>query len=182
MGRSTILANRLVTLLVGAALLAGGGYGVALWAGLDLAHSLARRMDRLWYFNAAQQGWWQWALLGAAALSLLVGLALLVAVARPRAHRTADLAERSLGLLSVDPSAVADAVAASLEGLDGVLKAQASARRIAGTPTISITLTVDPRTEIPPLRALLESTAAQTTASFGPNSPAMRYFLRVDSL
>lgn len=168
--------------IAGAALLVGGAYGVALWAGLPLAHSLARRMDRMWYFTAAEQQWWPWALGGAAALCLLAGIALIVAVLRPRPHRMAVLAHRSLGVLAVDPGSVASAVASSIEGIDGVLKAESSSRRIAGTPTISITVTISPRTAVAPLRALLESTTEHAMASFGPSSPRLRYFVRVERL
>lgn len=182
MGRPTVFASRLIVFLVGAALLVGGAYGVAHWAEVALADSLAERMDRLWYYTAAEQQWWPWALGASAALCLVIGAALIVAVARPRHHGTADLAQRSLGLLSVDPGAVGDAVASSIEGIDGVLKAQARAREIAGVPTMSITITIDPRTELDPLRTLLEATTAETTASFGPNAPQIRYFIRAQKV
>lgn len=182
MGRATIWASRALVFLTGAALLVGGVYGIALWAGLPLANSLALRMDRLWYFTAPEQQWWPWALGGAAALCLIAGLALVIAVLRPRPHRMAVLARRSLGVLAVDPGTVASAVASSIEGIDGVLKAQSSSRKIAGTPTISITVTISPHTAVAPLRSLLESTTRQAMASFGPGSPSFRYFVRVEPL
>ncbi len=182
MGWPTVLISRLLVFLAGAALLIGGGYGIALWADMPLAHSLALRMDRLWYFTAPQQQWWPWVLGAAALVCALVGIALIVAVTRPRPHRVTELAQRSLGRLSVNPDAVADAIASSIEGIDGVSKAQANARKIAGVPTISITITIDAHTDVGALRALLESTTVHAAASFGPNAPSFRYFVRADKL
>lgn len=180
MGRPAAAIARAVTLLVGLLLLAGGLYGVGLWADLPLAHSLSRRMDRLWYFTAAQQSWWPWALGVAAALFLVIGVGLVVSMVRPRPHRTVDLARRSLGLLTVSPAAVGGAIAASLEGVEGVLSAKSSSRMVRGIPTLSIDVRISPYTELAPLRALLESTAAYAAASFGPNSPAYRFIIQVD--
>ena len=182
MGWPSTVISRFLVFLVGIGLLLAGAHGVGLWADIPLAHSLAQRMDRLWYFTAAQQPWWPWALGGTAALVILLGLSLIVAVLRPRHYRDADLAQRSLGLLSVAPGAVADAIASSLEGVDGILGAQGKAHRPAGIPTISITVAISPHSDIDPLRELLESTAAHAASSFGSDAPSFRYFLRVDKL
>lgn len=171
---------RAVALIAGLLLLAGGLYGLGLWSNLPLAHSLSRRMDRLWYFTAAQQPWWPWALGGAAALCLVIGAGLVVAMVRPRPHRTVELARRSLGLLTVSPAAVGGAIASSLEGVEGVLSAQSSSRMVRGIPTLSIDVRISPYTELAPLRSLLESTAAHAAASFGPNSPSYRFIIQVD--
>ncbi|WP_024796152.1 hypothetical protein [Tomitella biformata] len=179
MGRPTALAARVVALISGVLLLGCGLFGIGIWAGIPLASSLSQRMDRLWYFTAAQQQWWPWALGVAAAVCLLTGLALVVALLRPRPHRTVDLALRSMGRLTVSPVAVGGAIAASLEGIDGVLRAKSTARRIGGTPTISIDIRISPHTDVGPLRALLESTATQAAASFGPNTPSYRFLVQV---
>lgn len=176
-GRGLGLVGRLVTALVGIALIAAGAYGIAFWADVDFPDRWPVYLDRQWYFSAADQSWWPWALVGVAVLSIVVGALLVALHLRPRRAPQVSVGRTDLGALSIEPSAVGDAVAAQLADLPDVEGADARARVVGGQETITLNVRAVPDADVDELRAKMVEFAGAVADSLGKSTPCLRFIL-----
>lgn len=173
-GRPLAALARAVGAVVGLALLAGGAYGIAQWAGADLQRRWSLYLDRARFDTAPDSSWWPWGLLIAAVVAAVVGVVVIAACLRPRRAPQAPLEPSPLGWLGVEPGAVADALAASLASREGIESARAAARVVEGRTTLTLRVTAAPGTPRDRVEGHVRFAAAQLVEVLGEHCPALR--------
>lgn len=179
MKRSTATVDRLVTLLLSAALLIAGLLAIGWWANVHFAERVFAHTEPRWYNDAPKETWWDWALLGASILLLLLGLWLLIANLRPNRVGSVHLhGSDSLGTLDVSPSQVGNAVASSLEDRPEVHSASSTAVVDRGQRTLRVTMTAEPTVPLNRLRTLAAESRDDIDRALEGSNIATQFFVR----
>jgi hypothetical protein len=165
--------DRVVTALVGLALLTAAGLTVAWCTG----HLGGGRPVRVLVEDATHAPWWPWASGGVGVALVLIGLRWLAAHRRaPRASRVRLPATTA----TADATAAADAAASVLAGQPAILKATGAAVVERGTPTLTMTVTVVPRHGLAAAVTAADEDA-HTLATMLGDAVAVRHVVRVDA-
>lgn len=180
MTRLALTFDRLVTALLGLGLVAVGLTAVA-WENGRVVDG--RHVSFAVVVDAAQAGWWPWAIGACGIVLIVIGLRWLAS------HRPARKASRvrleSLESQGVSPdtadaSSVAHAAAAVLASDPAVLKATGTATLHTNTPTVTLTATVNARHGLHAGARAADATARDVALMLG-NSVAVRTVLKVDT-
>ena len=172
--------DRLLAVLAGLALLAGGGFALAWHYGAPWARETLSRFDRARISDVPQQGWWVPMLAVVVAVSVVVALLLLIGNFSPRRTGTASVIEEQTFSAHVDLTAIASGVAAELARFDGVRRARGAAIDDRGTPTIAVSVYAAADLDVVRFTAEAESRAAFVARSLGGANVATRVQLHVD--
>ncbi|MGV9796474.1 hypothetical protein ACWDTP_00285 [Mycobacterium sp. NPDC003449] len=133
--------DRLLTALLGIALLAGAVWLIGYGINMRQVRDGAARLDPRTLAQAPDWSWWPWALGLAGVLVLLIGVWLLLAHVRPTAVRTL-----AAGDGKIDLDRLAATAADDLGRHTAVERARATTRFEGGRPVVRIALRVAPGT------------------------------------
>ena len=182
MRRSVLGLDRVVAVLLGVLLLAGG-IAMAAWYNGNLRRLFPQFPKELSTDQAgdlATAGWWPWATGAAGALFVLLGLWWLLShlprrgvgpLVLPGSGRT--------GRLSVDPSGPATAAAEVLSDPPGIRTATGRVRRDRGELGGARTATMDPRADLTEVIAATDAVAAGLNRVLGRDDARARVLLSV---
>lgn len=164
MSRTTITLDRVVTLLVGLALVAAAvlaaGWWYDWWPWMPSAVTTADAQQ------LTERRWWPWALAGAAMLLFLLGLRWLVAHAPSRPVGDLRLpGSGQQGRLQVNAGSAVSAACAALENRHDVRRARGTVRKDRGQLVIDIRATLEPTVELPGVVTAVEESAGALTKS-----------------
>lgn len=183
MNRATSGADRVVILLLGLVLVAGGTWAV-IWAQGWLPSGW-RQPEALSYTglpsSLVDAPWWPWLLLLAGIALFVIGLAWLLRHFRSSAVRTLSLpGEPHGGNLVLDGAALGDAFAAALQDADrGVVGARGKLVDDHGTLVLDVTAGVRRDADLRDVGHLCDEIAAQARRATGRSDIACRIRLRV---
>lgn len=166
MTRGAVLLDRIVILVSGALLLAGGVAAV-LWSQGRLAG--ARPLGVAAPLRDVDAPWWPWACGGIGVVMVLTGvwwLSVHRRSPRVRGVRLADDASAD-GSLTADVASVARAAADSLEQHPAVLKVGSRSAVEGGVPTITLTATIPARRCLQAAVQAADDTAATVARMLG---------------
>ncbi len=162
MSRTTVALDRVVTVLLGLALVAAGilavGWYYAWWSWLP------EDVDSTQALDVTGTEWWPWVLGAAAVVLLLVGLRWLLAHAPGR--RVSDLrlpGSGAEGRLEVDASSAVSAACADLQARHDVRAARGVVRRDRGQLVIEVRATLEPRSELREVASAVDHAATALT-------------------
>ena len=144
MTRRLTIIDRLVTALVGIALVTGG-LALLNWR-YDWIGSWPDTLALGGVSDVESSAWWPWAFAAAGIVIGLVGLAWLLSHAPRRGERTVRLSESSdrTGAIRIDLHSVAQAVAADFEARTSTTRVKGTARRHRGAHVIELRGQLDP--------------------------------------
>jgi len=147
MSRATVAIDRVVALVLGVALIAGGvlavGWYYAWWSWLPAAVDVAGAL------RVVGTSWWPWALGAAAVVLLLVGLRWLLAHAPRRKVSELRLPGSGVeGRLEVDAGGAVSAACADLRERHDVRSAVGVVRRDRGQLLIDLRVSLEPRCDL----------------------------------
>jgi len=180
MGRVVVAIDRVISLVVGAALIALG-LGAILWQ-LDRLSWASRTLTAPWLVNATEQPWWPWATGGAGVVLVLLGLWWLLShLPRRRLGEIRLPGSGPEGILRLNTDAIASAAGKSLGATDGVRSASGRALVDRGRPTIVLTATVDPMTDLQQVTAAAERVQEEVDQAVDGAPVATRFDLQVAS-
>lgn len=159
MSRTTIAVDRVVTLLVGLALVAAAVLAAGWW--YDWWPFLPTAVDSGDALQVTERRWYPWALGGAAVLLALLGLRWLLAHTPSRPVGELRLpGSGQQGRLQVDPSSAVSAACAALQARPDVRRARGNVRRDRGQLVIDVRATLEPHAQLSEVvPAVDESTA-----------------------
>jgi len=177
MSRSVIALDRVVTAVLGLALIAAGvlaiGWFFAWWTWLP------EQVDGSAALRTTGEEWWPWLLAAAAVLLVLLGLYWLLAHAPGRRVSSLQLpGSGSAGRLSVDAGGAVSAACAELAGRHDVRSAKGQVRRDRGQLVIDISAVLEPRTDLADVAAAVDRAATALTGSL--ERPDVHYRVRLD--
>ncbi|KQU61264.1 hypothetical protein ASG84_01715 [Rhodococcus sp. Leaf278] len=172
--------DRLLAVVAGVVLVAGGGFALAWHYDVPWAREMLSRFDRARIAELPQQGWWVPTLVIVVAVAAVVGLLLLVGNFSPRRTGTASVIEEPHFSAHVDLSAIASGVAAELARFPGVRRARGTAIDDRGMPTIAVSVYVAADFDVVGFTAEAESRAAFVAESLAGTYVATRIQLHVD--
>ena len=182
MRRSVLGLDRVMAILLGLVLLIVG-VGLAAWYNGNLRHLLPQFPKKLSTDGAgdiADTTWWPWAIGGAGALAVLLGLWWLIA----------HLPRRSVGLLvlpgsgktgrlRVDPSGPAATAAEVLADTPGIRTAHSKVQRDRGQLVVALSATMDPRADLGEVITATDAVATDLNAVLGRDDARARVLLSV---
>lgn len=178
MSRGTLAVDRLVALLLGLSLVAGGA-ALLLW-GTEQVSMLDGAADVGPVREAADKTWWPWALGTAGAILTLLGLRWLFAHVPRRGIGPVRLkgTDRS-GRLTAEAGPAASAAAEALEAEPGVRSASGAVLRDRGQVVARITATIDPAADLTSVAAAADRISAQLRDMLGRDDLRCRVQLRL---
>ncbi len=147
MSRTTILLDRLTTLLLALVLIAGGALGVWWWTGNS---PLADTTSTTSLTKIVDAPWWPWVSAVAGVVLIVIGLRW-IAVHVSGTTKVKQLHLRGSGAkgrLDVDGSKVAGAAATALADTLGVRSAHGSVRRNRGQIVARLNATIEPEADL----------------------------------
>ncbi|WP_415973404.1 hypothetical protein [Rhodococcus sp. 077-4] len=172
--------DRLLAIVGGVALIAGGIIALAWHYDAPWARETLSRFDRARIAELPDQGWWVPALAVCAGVSVVVALLLLVGNFSPRTTGTASVIEVPHFSAHVDLSAIASGVAAELADFPGVRRARGTAIDDRGMPTIAVSVYAAADFDVVAFTALADARAAFVAESLSGAYVATRIQLHVD--
>ncbi|RZL68831.1 MAG: hypothetical protein EOP29_26215 [Rhodococcus sp. (in: high G+C Gram-positive bacteria)] len=172
--------DRLVAVIAGATLLAGGGFALAWHYDVPWARETLSRFERARIAELPQQGWWVPTLAIVVAVAVVAALVLLIGNFSPRTTGTASVIEEPHFSAHVDLSAIASGVAAELAQFPGVRRARGTAIDDRGMPTITVSVYAAADFDVVGFTAEAESRAAFVARSLGGANVATRVQLHID--
>ncbi len=160
MRRGTVLADRLVCLVLGLVLVAFGA-GAAVW-GTDRVSPLTGPLDLGGVTDATNKTWWPWAIGGAGAVLILLGLRWLLAhvPARGTGPIRLDGSGRQ-GRLLADGRPVADAAAQVFAQAPGVRSARGRVLRERGRVVARLDAAIELDADLSEIAAAADEVSAQ---------------------
>ncbi|RSZ64308.1 hypothetical protein EAH68_04715 [Corynebacterium hylobatis] len=166
MNARIVLLDRIIVLLVGLSVLAGGAWAVGLFLDIPLAQGLADRIDSPAWLTAPSTGWFDPVLIVVGLLSAVLGGWLIALnLRRYRIGRVVSPASDALGSIEIDLATLATAVARQLEEHPRVESVQATVTDSWDRPTLTLTLRAHADTDVPALRAALNQTERDVRAA-----------------
>lgn len=180
MTRLALTFDRLMTALLGLSLVSVGFAAVA-WQNGRLVDG--RTVSFSGVEDAAQAGWWPWAIGAGGILLIVIGLRWLVTHRPSRKASRVRLESRENRGLSpdtADAASVAHAAAEVLACDPAVLKATGTAAFEKNTPTVTLTATVNARHGLHAGARAADATARNVALMLG-DSVAVRTVLKVDT-
>ncbi|MDQ3592023.1 MAG: hypothetical protein M3386_03870 [Actinomycetota bacterium] len=164
MSGTSVFFDRLVTFVVGVALIAGAVIVIG-WK-YDLFNWLPEAVDSGPALDVTEYGWWPWALAAAALILLLLGLRWLFGHLPSR--RVTELrlpGSGAEGRLEVDAGSAVSAACASLQSRHDIRSAKGDVRRDRGQLVIDIRATLEPRCDLAEVATAIDETTAALTQS-----------------
>lgn len=160
------LFDRIIVLLVGLLVLAGGSWAVGLFLDVPLAQDIADLIDSSAWLAAPAAGWFDPVLVVVGLLSAVLGGWLIALnLRRYRISRVTSPASDALGSIEIDLATLAAAVARQLEEHPGVESAQATVTDSWDQPTLTLTLRAHADTDVPALLRTLDQTEHEFRAA-----------------
>lgn len=160
------LFDRIVVLLVGLLVLAGGSWAVGLFLDVPLAEDIADRIDSSAWLSAPSSGWFDPVLVVVGMLSAVLGGWLITLnLRRYRIGRVTSPASNALGSIEIDLATLAAAVARQLEEHPRVESVQATVTDSWERPTLMLTLRAHADTDVSALRTTLDQTECELRAA-----------------
>ena len=172
--------DRLLAIIVGAVLLAGGGFALAWHSDAPWAREMLSRFDRARIAELPEQGWWVPTLAVLACIAAVMALLLLIGNISPRTTGTASVIEEPHFSAHVDLSAIASGVAAELAEFPSVRRARGTAIDDRGMPTVAVSVYAAPDFDVVAFTAQAESRAAFVAESLAGSHVATRIQLHID--
>lgn len=164
MSGATVMLDRVVTFLVGLALIAAAVLVIG-WR-YELFGWLPASVDSAPVLDLTEQGWWPWALGAAAVVLVLLGLRWLFGHLPGR--RVSELrlpGSGAEGRLEVDAGSAVSAACASLQARHDFRAAKGDVRRDRGQLVIDIRATLEPRCDLVEVAAAIDEETAALTQS-----------------
>ncbi len=174
MTRRLVVIDRLVTLVVGLALVAGG-LALLDWR-FELVRSWPQEIELGRYSELSGQSWWWWSVGGAGVvLGLLAVLWLLAHVPRP--HRAPVRTENrtELGSVKIDVESLARTAGRRFQSLAPVIEASGASRRLRRQDVVELKARIDLRSDGP----LILEAARQTRDDVEATLPGRQVACRV---
>lgn len=160
------LLDRTATLVAGIAL-AAIGVGAVLWP-MHVVRAAPDHIGAGPVVRATTSGWWPWALAGAGALLVLIGLVWLIAhIPIRKAPVLRVPGTTNPGVIVVNLDGVAAAAAAALEREHNVQSVKGKAVLDRGTSTVELTVTVSHPAELADVIAAIDTTCAHIARATG---------------
>lgn len=152
MSRTTIAFDRLVTALIGLALVAAGVLAIGWYYGWWTA--LSGQVDSGEALRTTGTVWWPWVLAGVAVIAVLLGLRWLLGHAPGRRVSRLQLpGSGSAGRLSVDAGSAVTAACSDLAARHDVRTAKGLVRRDRGQLVVDVSATLEPRADLAEIAA-----------------------------
>lgn len=171
--------DRVLSAVLGIALIAGGLLVVAWCAEVDIVRDLFGHADQQWYTDAPKQNWWPWALAAAAAGGMVLGGWLLLANVRPNRSGALELPTgAAVGTATVEAGKLAEATATLLRRAPEVEDAHGVAVDVRGGRTIRLTFTAKPDVPLEHLRRLAEKARTDIGRAIESDELATQFFVR----
>jgi hypothetical protein len=146
MTRTTLMLDRIATLLVAALLIATAALGIWWWIGDS---PLPDSLDTSAIYDRVDEAWWPWASALAGVLLILIGLRWIAAHLASRKVKTLRLrGSGSTGKLEVAGSKAASAAADALTHMIGVRSASGRIERDRGQLVAHVVATVEPDADL----------------------------------
>mgnify|MGYP000892955390 CR=1 FL=1 len=159
MNRRINYFDRIVVLIVGLLILAGGTWAVGLYFDLPLSQGLTDLIDFPAWRAAPDADWFDLALAGIAVVSAVLGGWLIALnVRRYRMGRVVSPASDATGTIAINLATIAGAIARDLEEHPRVDSVLHTVVNHWDRPTMTITVRARPGADIPALRDTLEAT------------------------
>lgn len=168
--------DRLLTIVVGLAIVAGGLVLIDWQLGYVL--TLSDELSTGAVADVAGTAWFPWALAGGGVVLGLLGLWWALAhLPRPSGTTVRTEASDADGALRVDVSSIADAAADAFAQRAPVLGASGHAHRIGGTDVIEVRASIDLRADAALVHEVAARTSQEVSASTSAVQPATRVLL-----
>lgn len=178
-GRGVGGLGRVVVAAVGLALIAAGGFAIAFWAGTNLSELWSIYPDRQWIYSVPTASAWNWGLVVAAVVLLVLGATVVGAHLRPRRAPDSRWERAALGRISVAPSAIGDAAVEEIGSLPEADDVRVRARMVRGRPTLTFSVRTTTDADLDALRAGLSNVVADLAYVSGEHLPDMRVLLEL---
>ncbi|MGJ9411787.1 hypothetical protein ACHAAC_03675 [Aeromicrobium sp. CF4.19] len=176
MTRRLALLDRVVTLVVGVAL-AAGGLALVDWQ-LGAVLPWPESLDATAVSDLASAAWFAWAVAGATLLLGLLGLWWLLAhTPRPQGTQVRVESGDRTGSVRVDLSSIATAAADRFGSLAPVLETSGACRTVAGHDVVELRARVDLRADAELVHAVAARTTQEVAASLDDAEPTTRVLL-----
>ncbi|WP_045199109.1 hypothetical protein [Rhodococcus sp. B7740] len=172
--------DRLLAIVAGVGLIAGGGFALAWHYDVPWAREMLSRFDRARISELPEQGWWEPTLAVVVCIAVVAALLLLIGNFSPRTTGTASVIEEPHFSAHVDLSAIASGVAAELAEFPGVRRARGTAIDDRGMPTVAVSVYAAADFDVVAFTARAESRAAFVAESLADTHVATRIQLHVD--
>ena len=181
MKRSVAVLDRLVSAIIGLALLVGGLLVIGWWADIAVVRHLFAYADPSWYARAPEQGWWSWALFLATVVGLLLGSWLLLTNLRPNRAGELELPvdAEALGTATVSTATLANAVATKLAAHPEIASTRGDATVERGVRTLRITLRAEPDVPLEHLRRVAEAALADIGRAVEDAQLAVQFYVEL---
>lgn len=176
--RPADVLDRAATLVAGLVLAAIGAAAV-LWP-LHVVRGVPERITAEPVAHATASSWWPWALAGAGALLVVIGLLWVVShVPTRKAPVLRVSGGTDPGLVTVNLNGVAAAAAAALEQDPNVQSAKGKAVTDRGTATVELTVTVAHPAAVREVIGAVDATCGHIAQATGDSAVATRTLLQV---
>lgn len=172
--------DRLIAIVAGTVLIAGGGFALAWRHGTPWAKRAMSTVHRADLAHLPEHVWWVGSLAAAALVAAVAGSALLIANLSPRRTGTASVIERPHFSAHVDLSAIAAGVAVQLAQFPGVRRARGTAIEDRGRPTVAVAVHAAAELDVVAFTAAARAHAATVTGSLGGAHACTRVQLHID--
>ncbi|MEH6797411.1 MAG: hypothetical protein V7694_25125 [Rhodococcus sp. (in: high G+C Gram-positive bacteria)] len=172
--------DRLLAVVAGLVLLAGGGFALAWHHDAPWAREMLSRFDRVRIAELPEQGWWVPTLAVVGCTAVVMALLLLIGNISPRTTGTASVIEEPHFSAHADLSSIASGVAAELAEFPGVRRARGTAIDDRGMPTVAVSVYAAADFDVFAFTTQAESRAAFVAESLAGSHVATRIQLHVD--
>jgi hypothetical protein len=182
MRRSVLGLDRILAILLGLILLAVGAAAAGWHSGglRRLWPAFPKRLSSAGATDVLNAGWWPWTAAGVGTLTVLLGLAWLVAHLPRRGVGLLVLpGSGKTGRLLVDPAGSASTAAEVLADSPGVRSAHSRVLHDRGQLVVALTGTIDPRANLTDVIAATDAVAADLQAVLGRGDARARIRLTV---
>lgn len=172
--------DRLLAVVAGLGLIAGGSFTLAWHYDAPWAREWLSRFDRARIAALPEQSWWVPTLAVVVCVAVVVALLMLIGNFSPRTTGTASVIEEPHFSAHADLSAIASGVAAELAEFPGVRRAKGTAIDDRGMPTVAVSVYAAADFDVVAFTTDAESCAAFVARSLGGADVATRVQLHID--
>lgn len=183
MTRTALFVDRLATLLVAAALIAGGA-AILIW-NTTVFDGIPETITAPGLVTAANTAWWPWAVAGGGIVLIVLALRWLISHRpAPKVGRTSLRSsddQPTSGRSSGDISELASAAARALEADPSIVKASGKAIIDRGQRTLELTATAASPDLLADAARAADRTASDAVTMIGDDTLATRTLIRIDT-